>query len=191
MEEWRPVVGFEEEYEVSSLGRVRSIDRLDHAGRRQTGRIRIPQSSRGGYPTLNLRKGGKLFTKKVHHLVARAFIGESPGPICTGDGCYEVNHIDGVKVNNAYTNLEYATRTENMRHSVAIGLRDGSMSGERNGRAKLNEESVREIRRLYAAGGTSIPKLAAKFGVGKSAVGYVVQGVTWPDVSPTPAPEQC
>ena len=184
MEEWKPIVGFENIYEVSSLGNVRSVERIDPAGRKRPAKLRVLQSGkRGHYAVINLRKNNKTFSKKVHHLVALAFLGQPPVPLYPGQGdihgfC-EVNHIDGDKQNNRPDNLEYCTRRENILHSYKIGLREGASQGERNGRARLNQGQVDEIRRLYASGGYSIPQLGRQFGVGKSTIGYIVQGVTW------------
>jgi hypothetical protein len=184
MEQWKAIPGFENIYEVSSFGNVRSVDRINPAGRREKAQPLTPQvSRRGGYLVINLRKNLKTFSKKVHHLVAFAFLGDPPLPISPGhgttDGYCEVNHKNGKRQDNRVENLEYCTRLENIRHSYRIGLRDGKSKGERNGRAKLTYQQVREIRERYATGTTSIPKLAALFGIGKSTIGYIVQGVTW------------
>lgn len=187
MSEWRQVVGFEGIYEVSSSGDVRSVDRLDPAGRRRLGQMRIPQVGKRGYPVINLRKDGKTFSKKVHHLVALAFIGPPPGPFGYASGQFEVNHKDGNRLNPSVDNLEYCTRSGNITHAFRTGLMN--TVGIRNGRAKLDDASVAEIRRRYKAGGISIPSLATEFGVSKSAVGYVVQGATWRHVGTSSGPQ--
>jgi NUMOD4 motif/HNH endonuclease len=180
MEIWKPVPGYENIYEVSSLGNVRSVERIDPAGRRQQARTRTPQvAKRGGYLVINLRKDRKSFAKKVHHLVALAFLGDPGKPFGWADGCVEVNHKDGNKHNNQPDNLEYCTRAENIEHAYRTGLHDGSLRGVRNGRAKLTPEQVQEIRALYTTGQHSIPQLGRRFNVGKSTIGYIVQGVTW------------
>lgn len=179
MENWKPAPGFENICEVSSTGRIRSVARIDPAGRNQAAKLRTPQVGKRGYLVINIRKERKTYAKKVHHLVALAFLGDPGKPFGWGEGCVEVNHKDGNKHNNTPDNLEYCTRLENVQHSYNIGLHDGSLQGERNGRARLTPEQVQEIRALYATGQHSIPQLARQFGVGKSTIGYIVQGATW------------
>jgi hypothetical protein len=187
MEQWLPAPGFAGIYEVSDKGRVRSVDRIDPAGRRQQGKIRKLQvAKRGGYLVVNLRKDGKTFSKKVHHLVAVAFNGPPPLPLHPGRGpiagfC-EVDHKDENKRNNKPGNLIYTTRPENIRKSYGSGSRNGCYAGERNGRAKLTAAKVRKIRAAYAAPKkTTIVKLADRFHVSKSTIGYVLSGEIWPD----------
>lgn len=184
MERWKPAPEFEGIYEVSTEGGIRSVDRVDSAGRRRIGRRRIPQVGKRGYPVINLRKDGRDHAKKLHHLVAVAFLGPPPAPFGPGPGECEVNHKDGNPLNPRVENLEYLTRLANIRHAYDSGLMDNAIRpGERNGRARLTDASVIEIRRLYRAGGVTIPQLAARYGVCKSTVGYAVNGVTWRHLS--------
>ena len=99
-EQWRPVVGYEGLYEVSSYGNVRSIKRD----------IILKPRDNGVYLRVNLYKNGKLKGCSVHRLVAEAFI---PNP----ENLETVNHIDEDKTNNHVYNLEWMTRKENVRHS--------------------------------------------------------------------------
>lgn len=119
VEEWRPVPGFPN-YEVSSEGRVRSLDCQVWGGPRagfyiKSGRILRPGVGSHGYPTIMLgRKGG---TRTVHSLVAEAFIGPRP------EG-QEVRHKDGNRGNPKLENLHYGTRGDNVRDAIAHGTRD-------------------------------------------------------------------
>lgn len=142
--------------------------------------MRVPQVGKRGYLVVNLRKDRQTYAKKVHHLVAIAFLGPPPGPFGPGPGQCEVNHKDGNPLNPRVENLEYCTRAANVDHAYRSGLMDNAIRpGMRNGRARLDDASVIEIRERYRMGGTSIPKLAAQFGVSKSTIGYIVQRVTW------------
>lgn len=98
-ETWRPVVGFEEDYQVSNMGRVKSF---------KFGKERVlrPAANNRGYLFVYLCKDGKKQMKTVHRLVAQAFL---PNP----KGLAEVNHIDEDKANNAVTNLEWCDRAYN------------------------------------------------------------------------------
>ena len=117
IEEWRPIAEFDGEYEVSNLGRVRSMKKY----RGQTGRI-MPQtqqpSGRNGelrYFAVMLWHNNKAYCRKVHRLVAEAFI---PNP----DNLPQINHKDGNRANNQVSNLEWCTAKENTIHSWREGL---------------------------------------------------------------------
>src|SRR5690625_1865142 len=118
IEEWKQVAdeGYEDCYEVSDFGRVRSVDRVIETKRgpvRFRGRdISTPLNS-DGYPALMLCKAGNKKHVKVHQLVARAFI---PNP----NNLPEINHIDEVKDNNHATNLEWCTHFYNMNHGTTM-----------------------------------------------------------------------
>lgn len=74
--------------------------------------------------------------------------------------------------------LGYGTNADNHRDMMEAG-RHVAVRGSKQGRAKLTEEQVLEIRRKYEAGGATLHSLAAEFGVGKSAVSYIVRRETW------------
>ena len=91
----------------------------------------------------------------------------------------EVNHINGNKDDNTLANLEWSTRKENMEHLINSGLsKKCSNKGTQNGRAKLNENDVLEIKRLLQKG-LSYSKIAEQFGVGKTAISDIKNGKTW------------
>ena len=111
VEQWKPVNGYEGLYEVSSHGRVRSVDRTvtrsDGQVHRRKGKLlRTPLSPGGGYPFVNLSTQGKHRIRYVHSLVAGAFIGTRPEGM-------EVCHNDGIKTNNHVDNLRYGTSSDN------------------------------------------------------------------------------
>ena len=107
IEEWRPVVGYEGLYEVSSYGRVRSLDRYDERNCFREGRILKLYTSRVGYLRVQLSLNSKKKMYLVHRLVAEAFI---PNP----DNLPEVNHLDEDKTNNRVENLEFCDRKYNI-----------------------------------------------------------------------------
>lgn len=123
MEEiWKPIKGYEGLYEVSNLGRVKSLPkRAGFSVRKEF--IKSIFSDKEGYLKVDLCNGrGKQMY--VHRLVADAFI-----PNC--DNKPMVNHIDGNKQNNSVENLEWCTCQENTIHAFNLGLRSG-MKGEKN-----------------------------------------------------------
>lgn len=116
-EEWRPVVGGEGAYEVSDLGRVRSIDRLVPVGnhmRRHPGRLLSQRLNRKGYPVVGLVIGGREINTRVHILVCEAWHGMRPeGMVC--------RHLDGNPTNNSPDNLTWGTHAENCQDAVRHG----------------------------------------------------------------------
>lgn len=112
-EEWKPVVGCEDLFEVSNLGRLR---------RTATGQIVKATVLPKGYRTVSIARPGqrKCRTKLLHSVVAYAFLGPRP------DGM-QINHKDGDKGNNAAENLEYVTPAENIRHCFLMGIRKKSI----------------------------------------------------------------
>ena len=109
------MVGWEGLYEVSSLGRVRTLPRHGRSGRI----LKLQEAKRGGYPAVSMSRNSIGRTFKVHVLVARAFLGPKP------DGM-EVLHADDDKTNNAVTNLRYGTRSENLDDRVRNGIHHNS-----------------------------------------------------------------
>ena len=111
-EEWKPVVGFEGYYEVSDMGRVRSLDRVvsgkDGCTLSIKGQMMRPRPNTTGYPFVRLRMRGKRGGYTVHRLVAKAFI---PNP----DNLAEINHKNEDKTDNRVANLEWCDHSYNMR----------------------------------------------------------------------------
>ena len=160
-EEWRPVVGYEGQYEVSNMGRVRSLDRVivRKNGRQQTlkGKILHPtHASKGSrdhsvvhYVHVNLRRNGVGRIGWVHTLVAQAFLGPRP------EG-HDVMHVNGVRDDNRVSNLQYGSRAMNNISSYSYGGKAPS--------GKLSASDVLDIRKRLAHGDVA-PQIARDYGV--------------------------
>jgi len=112
MEIWKDVIGYEGLYQVSNYGRVKALSKQKVIRNNIsffTKEIILKQGTDCGYKKVVLTKESKRSTKKVHRLVASAFLGDEPN-LC-------VNHIDSNRSNNNLENLEWLTHLENIRHA--------------------------------------------------------------------------
>ena len=124
IEQWLPIPGYEGLYEVSDLGRVRSLDRIDVAGKHLRGKAmrlvshgRVSGNGRS-YRVLTLCRDGKVRKFGVHRLVLRAFLGEpSEGQL--------TRHLNGIHDDNRLSNLRWGTGTENNLDTILHGTHRG------------------------------------------------------------------
>lgn len=152
---WKPIKGFEGYYEVSTNGRVRSVDRIIHYSNGKVvyyqGKI-ISQSNRVGYLRVDLNKDGKHKSYNVHRLVAEAFL-ENPNNL----QC--VNHKDENKQNNNINNLEWCSSSYNNSYGTRLKRLSKSLTNNPkksrpihlwcNGEFVGIFPSMREAQRLY------------------------------------------
>ena len=163
-ETWLPVVGHEDRYDVSDLGRVRS-----RMARLLVSTLTLRVMRFVGFPALARRC-------RVHRLVAEAFI---PNP----NAKPFVNHIDNDRANNVATNLEWCTQLENLRHAEKQGrMQRDYWVGKRSPSAVLSDTQIREIRTLYATGEWSWLTLGRKFGICKRSIGRIINRESYSDV---------
>lgn len=166
METWLPIVGYED-YSVSDLGRVRRETTRTSA---VAGKIKAQNPDKDGYMMVCLsRPGDKQRTPRVHKLVWTAFRGSIPRGMT-------VNHEDGVKANNALSNLELMTHGDNIRHAIDVLGHDRRGAG--NPAARLSESDVRTMRERRAAG-ELVRVLATDFGISKRMVSLITTGKSW------------
>lgn len=175
-EEWRPVPN-RPDYEASSLGRVRSLDRvvLTKNGRQVRHHGRMLKGRQGGtspYLVISLRNhdSGSFTHHLVHSVVCAAFHGPRPSR------GHEVAHYDGDPLNNRPDNLRWATRVENLADKVRHGTQ---LTGSRNHKAILCEEDVHAIRSLYATRRFTHQAIANLFKVSGPTVTLIVKRVNW------------
>lgn len=137
MEVWKDIEGYEGWYQVSNLGRIKSLERVTIKGHIKESIMSTPMSSKG-YAHITLRgKDGSRSTHRVHRLVAQAFV---PNP----HGYKIVNHIDCDKSNNEASNLEWCTNQYNIKYAYIMGYKDSEETRKRKslGHIGLNTKSV-------------------------------------------------
>lgn len=163
---WVNVTNYEN-YQVSNLGRVRSIKNKNNI----LEYIYLKPSNDGkGYSQVVLYANKKTKTYKVHRIVANMFIDNIENKAT-------VNHINGIKSDNKVENLEWSTRSENTKHKYAIGLDNNR--GEKHPGCKLTEKIVLEIRERYNNNETDRKKLSLEYGVHKGHIYQIVKRIAW------------
>ena len=140
-EVWKDIVGYEGLYQVSNMGRVRSLERIvKHSikgklSRRKGEMMKLYLAKKSGYKQVRLSKEGKAKTLNIHRLVAEAFL---PNP----ENKREVDHINTVATDNRVCNLRWTTRTENNNNELTCKHRSLAMKGR-----ILSEEQVMRMRK--------------------------------------------
>lgn len=135
-EEWRDIVGYEGRYQVSNLGRVRSLNYM------RTGRIQVlrPKISKYGYSEIGLLKYGIMKHYKVARLVALSFIPNPEDKPC-------IDHIDTIRNNDRMSNLRWVTNSENMRNPITYA-KCCKLAQKRNLGRKTSDKTKQILREL-------------------------------------------
>lgn len=173
---WKDVEVYEGIYQVSNIGRVKSMSRyipykIEGMYAYRNGRILINAVSSAGYHRVFLKKPGKCKPMSVHRLVAFAFIpnyGNKPF----------VNHINGIKSDNRVENLEWCTASENNIHAFKIGL--CSQKGDKNAYSKLSSTDVISIRKMKKDNPEYTYKyISTFFNVGEDQISVIIKRKQW------------
>lgn len=175
MEIWKSVVGYEGLYEVSDLGRVKSLERKCSMGsgiRTVPERILSNCLDTKGYLQVNLYISNIRTTWKVHRLVALSFI-DNP------ESKETINHINGVKTDNMVENLEWSTQKENTIHAHKTGLANG-VKGSNHYKTTLSEKDIFDIKYTFSKK-TGI-EVAKMYGISAGSVSAIRVGKRWIDI---------
>ena len=159
-EQWVSVVGYEGIYEVSSLGRLRN----------SRGKILRQEKTWAGYLRFKLQRNRVTKRRQVHCLVAEAFLGPCP-PL------HEVNHKNRVRGENHVGNLEYLTKSANIKHGFDALGGNPKTDGSQHWNHKLVEAEVIAIRAKRSV--TPLNQLASEFGVSMSTISMICNRRTW------------
>jgi len=180
-EQWKDIKNFEGHYQVSDMGRIKSLEREIIKKDKKKSKVKetILKGSKDtkGYIQVELKKDGKRNIKMIHRLVAEAFL-EKP------KGKDQINHKDGNKENNKLDNLEWCTCQENIKHAWENKL-NKARYGEEHPNHKLNKEQVQYIKKNY------IPRdkeygaraLARKFNVTLGPITKIISGKGWKQIN--------
>lgn len=157
---WKDVIGYSNLYQINELGEIRSCK----------GNIKKQNVINSGYLVVDLYKNNIRHTLLVHRLVAQVFI---PNP----DNLEVVNHIDGNKLNNKASNLEWCDYTSNLNHARKNNLRPKEWQYQ----GKLTKEEVLEIPKLVEWG-LSKAEIARTLGVNIGVIKHIFKGDTYFDL---------
>lgn len=173
---WRDIENYESYYQISNYGRVKSLDRIiiRSDNKKQFVKSRIMKSflTKQYYWRVSLRKNGTIKKYNVHRLVAQAFIKNSKNKP-------EVNHKNGIKFDNYFKNLEWATSSENTIHAVKTGLQK-ACKGEACYITKLTTQQVKEIKKELKIPYWGLNKfLATKYNISRSSIKEIKANRNW------------
>ena len=181
MEEvWRPINGYEGCYEVSNIGRIKSLNRYvnPRSLRLVRCRIMVPWITKG-YFCVSLCRYGVIKKRYVHRLMASAFLLNPNNYPC-------INHKNGVKTDNIIENIEWFTYSYNNQHALDYGLRDrkkSSRPGEKNPNAKLTLNDVLEIRQVLKNRKETQKSISKRYQVSEDTIQRINTNRSWSNVS--------
>ena len=171
---WKPIYVNNEisPYEISNTGLIRNI---------KTGKIRKGVPDKQNYLRLNLSIKGKEYPKKIHRLVAEAFI-PNPENKPTVNHIYPKHYHKKIKC-NWVGNLEWNTYKENVNHSIENGLDLNRATGERVGTSVYTEKQIRKVCELLRDPYKQYKSISNDTGVSYDVIAKIATGELWYDIS--------
>lgn len=165
--------GKKTKYIVTDRGTVYSTDYM-HTGKSKPLKTRLDKD---GYVIVTIYLDGKRYDKKMHRLVAEAFI---PNP----KNKPEVNHKNGIKTKNSKRNLEWVTTFENLYHAWDTGLSSfDNREGENNAYSKHTNQTIRKVCKALESNKLTIKEISEKYGVSRATIEQILLGNQWTFIS--------
>lgn len=155
LEEWRTIAEAKGEYFVSNYGRIKHNNKILSCSIHSDGYI---------FSTFRHIETGKFVQRPVHRLVAEAFIEKAPNK-------KYINHIDGNKMNNSVSNLEWCSQSENVKHAIQNNFVPKQINTYKG---KFTEEERNKIKELWDLGTYSRRKLAELYGVSHTCISDII-----------------
>ena len=172
---WKQINGYNDKYEISEYGDVRSLSRTVIG---KTNRINVAKERllkydiRGGYKCYTLCDKGAKKKHPAHRIVAAHFIEKTDGDL--------INHKDGNKLNNHFSNLEWCNCKQNIHHAIRLGLI--KVQGSDNGNSKLSNSDVLHILEKSKSGFNQ-SQLGREYNVKPFTIGRILNKINWTHIS--------
>lgn len=168
-ENWKDIPNYEESYQISNLGRIKSKIRIGKFGQLYPEKILKFIKSNKGYYRINLYKNKQGKKHLIHRLIAKVFIPNI-------NNYPQINHKNGVKTDNRIENLEWCTQKQNSQHASNLGLLN---CGIKSNLSKLKDKNIPIIRNLYYNKKWKIRQIAKYFSVHDYTIRLIVDYRTW------------
>lgn len=174
---WKPIIGYENKYEVSNMGNVRSlyyINKMIYKKRPSPIYLKpIRSGAKTGqrYLRVCLYKKNKRIFRRIHHLVLETFVGPRPPN-------HEGSHLNGISTDNRASNLAWLTHTQNIRQKFDHGT---MVMGSKHKHSKLNETIVMDIL-VRVASGELQKHVAKRYNITAQVINKICRGKNWKHV---------
>ena len=169
-EVFKPIKNYEQYYEVSNMGRIKSLPKRWSVGVKKETILKAGHR-KNGYDFVVLCVNKIKVYATIHRIVAKHF--------CENPNSYQiVNHLNGNKRDNRAINLEWTTQSGNVIHAFKTGLKNG-MKGEAHHNTKVKTSDILEIRNMYKESNLSQFNIGIKFGLSQSQIGRIINNKRW------------